>query len=131
MRHLLRTIATGMAAVATMAAASAGCVALGESQQLAPHVAITPLRVVEDSRCPPDVMCIQAGRLVVEAELRHRDDRQRIVLALGEQMRVKGGMLTFAYATPPANTRARGADGGVAPAPPPRFGYSYVPDNAG
>lgn len=129
MRRLFKTLATGLAAVSTMAAAASGCVALGERQQLAPDVAITPLAVVEDSRCPPDVMCIQAGKLVVEAELRHGADRRRITLALGEQMRVKGGMLTFAYATPPEQATAPG-DRDRKPTPL-RLGFSYAPDIAG
>ena len=32
-------------------------------------VNITPLAVIEDSRCPVDVMCIQAGRVRIQARL--------------------------------------------------------------
>ena len=32
-------------------------------------VAITPLRIIEDSRCPIGVFCIQAGRVVVETRV--------------------------------------------------------------
>ena len=127
MSGIFSTLAAGLAATFTMAAATVSAVALGETQQLAPDIAITPLAVVEDSRCPPDVMCIQAGRLVVEAELRHGADTSRLILALGEQMRVKGGMLTFAYATPPAPARGGSSD----ETPPLRLGYSYTPDTAG
>ncbi len=41
------------------------------------NVRITPLEVIEDSRCPVDVMCIQAGTVRVRA---------RLVSGLGEAM---------------------------------------------
>ena len=34
---------------------------------------ITPIKVVEDSRCPAGVMCIQAGRLVVKTKFERVD----------------------------------------------------------
>ena len=34
---------------------------------------ITPIKIVEDSRCPVDVQCIQAGRLVVKTKFERVD----------------------------------------------------------
>lgn len=41
---------------------------LGEHVTLG-AVRITPLRVIEDSRCPQDVQCIQAGTVSVEVQV--------------------------------------------------------------
>ena len=39
-------------------------------------VQVRPIAVVEDSRCPINVMCVWAGRLVVRAEIRGAGWRQ-------------------------------------------------------
>src|SRR3546814_10853741 len=36
------------------------CVALGERQQVWRDLAVTPLEVIEDSRCPKDVQCVRS-----------------------------------------------------------------------
>jgi peptidoglycan hydrolase-like protein with peptidoglycan-binding domain len=44
---------------------------------------ITPLRIVEESRCPVGVYCIQAGRVVVETQIQVGNTVQVVNLAYG------------------------------------------------
>ncbi|WP_279351296.1 hypothetical protein [Erythrobacter litoralis] len=108
------------------AAPLGGEVALGEAQAFGTDVSVTPNAVIEDSRCPPDVMCIQAGRLVVAATFRNGGTAQAADLELGGTMRVKGGMLTLASATPPAPANTEGDD--EAEPTPLRVTYTFAPD---
>src|SRR3546814_14872369 len=48
---------------------TAKCVALGERQQVWRDLAVTPLAVIEDSRCPRDVQCVWQGRVMLRAQL--------------------------------------------------------------
>ncbi|MDF7773863.1 hypothetical protein P1X14_01280 [Sphingomonas sp. AOB5] len=61
---------------------------------------VRPLAIVEDSRCPVDVACIWAGRLVIRAEIGTGRGKQEMVLTLGEPVPVADGMLTLRDATP-------------------------------
>jgi hypothetical protein len=56
--------------------------------------------VVEDSRCPVGVQCIQAGRLVVRATVFGGGWSKQIDLTLGRPVTVADGMLTLVAATP-------------------------------
>ncbi|MFW9458082.1 MULTISPECIES: hypothetical protein [Xanthomonas] len=57
-------------------------------------------RVIEDSRCPADVQCIQAGRLVVRATVLGGGWSKEMDLTLGTPVLVADGMLTLTDATP-------------------------------
>lgn len=59
-----------------------------------------PDRVIEDSRCPPEVQCIQAGRLVVRATVLGGGWSREIDLTLGVPAPVADGMLTLVEANP-------------------------------
>jgi hypothetical protein len=63
-------------------------------------VAVTPLRVVEDSRCPTGVQCIQAGTVRLAAGLRERGAGREAVLELGRAYRLTGGWLTLCAVRP-------------------------------
>ena len=102
-------------------------VGIGETQQLAPGISVTPIAVVEDSRCPPDVLCIQAGKLVVSAVFENGTVKQTAELEPGGSMRVKGGMLTLQQATPPPPATT-GEDSSDAKAAPLRVSYTFAPD---
>ncbi len=45
---------------------------------------VTPVEVVEDSRCPTGVQCIQAGTVRVRLQLTDADGTSEQVVALGE-----------------------------------------------
>ncbi len=123
MRTLLPLLALGLMANGSP------MVEIGETQTLAPEISVTPDAVIEDSRCPPDVMCIQAGTLVVAATFRNGDKAQAADLELGGTMRVPGGMLTLSGATPPPPA-AKNGDDEAEPAPL-RVTYTFAPDIMG
>lgn len=45
------------------------------------QITVSPKRLVEDSRCPKSVQCIQAGRVVIEADVTGPGVKQTILLA--------------------------------------------------
>ncbi|HDS0924003.1 TPA: hypothetical protein QDZ10_002483 [Stenotrophomonas maltophilia] len=59
---------------------------------------VRPDRVIEDSRCPADVQCIQAGRLVVRATVIGGGWSKQLDLTLGAPTPVADGMLTLVEA---------------------------------
>ncbi len=63
---------------------------------------IRPIRVIEDSRCPVNVQCVWAGRLVVETEIGGGAALQILELELGkpEGVAVAGGTVTLVAAEP-------------------------------
>ncbi|WP_428695964.1 hypothetical protein [Stenotrophomonas chelatiphaga] len=67
---------------------------------------VRPDRVIEDSRCPADVQCIQAGRLVVRATVLGGGWSKELDLTLGVPVPVADGMLTLVDATPVPVTTA-------------------------
>ncbi len=48
-------------------------------------VAVTPIKVSYDSRCPKDVRCIQAGTIDVAVLLEEGKHSQSVILTLGKQ----------------------------------------------
>lgn len=61
---------------------------------------VRPDRVIEDSRCPADVQCIHAGRLIVRATVLGGGWSKQIDLTLGIPVPVADGMVTLVDATP-------------------------------
>lgn len=93
---------------------------LGQWVQLAPGVAVEPLRVLEDSRCPQDVTCVWAGRLVLSARVRDHGRAETVKLTLGIPQKVGRGRLTLDQVSP--ERTAKGVN-----ARQYRFGLSYAP----
>ena len=90
----------GCAAVGPVASgAIEGPVRLGETAAVdGPRV--RPDRVIEDSRCPADVQCIHAGRLMIQATVFAGRAPEQIELTLGVAAPVADGILTLVEATP-------------------------------
>ncbi|WP_314101010.1 hypothetical protein [uncultured Stenotrophomonas sp.] len=61
---------------------------------------VRPNRVIEDSRCPADVQCIQAGRLVVRATVLGGGWSKEIDFTLGVPAPIADGTLTLVDAKP-------------------------------
>lgn len=93
---------------------------LGQWVQIAPGVSVEPLRVIEDSRCPQDVSCVWAGRLVLSARVRDHGRARTVKLTLGMPQVVGRGRLTLDQAAPERTTK------GINPRAY-RFGISYFP----
>ena len=87
-------------------AAQGALVGLLQPVQLG-RVVVTPMQVTEDSRCPVDVQCVTAGRIVVETRIDGAGWRQTQPLVLGEPHTVRDVTVTLAEATPAQRTDPR------------------------
>jgi hypothetical protein len=58
------------------------------------------MEVIEDSRCPVDVQCVWAGRLVVRGEVIGGSWNRTLNLELGKPQHVADGALTLIAAAP-------------------------------
>lgn len=74
-------------------------VALGESVQVGSVVA-APQSVVEDSRCPYNVRCVSAGRLVVSTRIDGPDWSETAPLVLGQPHDTHGTTITLTSGRP-------------------------------
>jgi hypothetical protein len=64
-------------------------------------VAVTPLKIEEDSRCPTGVQCIQAGTVRLAVRLEDGATRRETVLTLAQPLELASGRwLTLAAACP-------------------------------
>ncbi|MBB2757875.1 UNVERIFIED_ORG: hypothetical protein GGR68_001973 [Xanthomonas campestris] len=71
---------------------------------------VRPDRVIEDSRCPAEVQCVVAGRLIVRATVLGGGWSKQIDLTLGIPVPVADGQLTLVAATaPPADSATAAA----------------------
>ena len=64
------------------------------------EVGITPLVVLEDSRCPEDVQCIQAGTVRVRAEITSGGEEIIGILQLEQASTTPGGVITLMRVDP-------------------------------
>jgi hypothetical protein len=89
---------------------------IGETADLGGGLTVRPLEVKEDSRCPGNVTCVWAGRLVLRADVSGVERE----LTLGQSLETPQGAVTLAVVRPgawrdwPENEVAR---------PPYRFGF--------
>lgn len=65
-------------------------VRLTETARLS-SLAVTPTRLIEDSRCPTGVVCIQAGTVRVEAQVSDGLGPRTFILPLGVPVELDGG----------------------------------------
>lgn len=70
-------------------------------------VVVTPVKVVEDSRCPMNARCVWAGRLIVQTRIDGKGWRESVNLALGEIHATHDEMLALAAVTPEKTTDHR------------------------
>ena len=64
------------------------------------RVVVTPMRVTEDSRCPQNVQCVHAGRVVVETRIDGPGWRQTQPLVLGDPHSVRDVRVTLMEVQP-------------------------------
>ena len=69
-------------------------------------VVITPTTVLEDSRCPVNVQCIQAGTVRVITRLESEGHKQEVTLTLNTPIRFMGKRVELQEVTPVKNTKA-------------------------
>ena len=63
-------------------------------------VSVTPVQVVEDSRCPIDVQCIQAGTVRLQARLESEGASQDVTLTLNQSIAFAGKKVVLDSVTP-------------------------------
>ncbi|MFA7286572.1 MAG: hypothetical protein WC052_02860 [Patescibacteria group bacterium] len=73
-------------------------------------IAIRPLSIEEDSRCPNDVQCIQAGTVRVKVEILSGVKSSTSILKLGERFTTEGEIITLNSVTPVTNSKVKITD---------------------
>lgn len=94
-------LALPLGACATVQPAS-GPVALEQTQRVA-GLRVTPVNVVEDSRCPENARCVWGGRVVVRVTVEGAGERLERNFTLGEPAEVHGRGLLLDSVTPERN----------------------------
>jgi hypothetical protein len=86
------------------------------------HFQLTPVEVIEDSRCPANVQCVWAGRLWLKARIDMGGKVTEPEFTLGEAQQVGAGMLELIEAKPhPEQGRTIYTEDY-------RFGFTYTPN---
>ena len=63
-------------------------------------IVVRPERVIEDSRCPANAMCVWAGRVVIRATVRGGRWKRTVDLETGKPVQVADGALTLVRVLP-------------------------------
>ena len=118
-RIALALLPLALAACATVPTASASSTTtFGQAAMVGP-LRVTPLKVLEDSRCPINVRCVWAGRLILRTAIRGPNLRETRDLTLGEPQAIAGGRLSLVAAEP---GKMAGAEGN---SPASRFTFEF------
>lgn len=78
------------------------------AQAMLNDVTITPLALIEDSRCPINARCVWAGRLVLRTTFSVGGPRETRDFILGTPQAVPGGTMTLVAAEPAKLAGAQG-----------------------
>lgn len=100
MKALVLVASIALSACSTIPPANAGPTAAIGQVAYTNGVSVRPLQVLEDSRCPVDVRCVWAGRLVVRSEVTGGSWHETRDLELGKPQHVADGALTLVSAIP-------------------------------
>jgi len=99
-----------------LAAEGVVAVSLNETADLGGGLNVRPLSVIEDSRCPANVDCVWAGRVVLRAEV----NGQPTDITLDEPLTTPNGVVLLAVVKPSPWNEWPQAE---LPIPPYRFGF--------
>lgn len=100
-------------------AALGSLVPLGRSVSLG-ELVVTPMQVVEDSRCPANARCMQQGQLVVEARVSGPSWRETVPLTLGTSHLTHGNVIALTSSIPEREANREIPEGAY------RFGFELV-----
>jgi len=103
---LLALAALPMLGACATVPANAGSVRLGQTATVGP-LRVTPVKVLEDSRCPMEARCIWTGRVRLEVRVSHAGHSGIHELATDKPLAVAGGSLELAGVMPPRSTQRR------------------------
>lgn len=101
------------------------CVHIGQAQQVWQDVTVTPLAVIEDSRCPMEAECVWAGRLRLKVQLDLGHESLEAEIASDGPMPITGGVLTLAEIAPEASSKWGPLEAGDY-----SFGFRFAPNMA-
>lgn len=133
MKHIALRIAASLALSASLAACAVipdapnvvgtplpdgTPVALGQPVQVGTVVA-TPMKVIEDSRCPINARCVWAGRLVVETRIDGAGWRDTANINLGETYGTHGQVIALVSGEPGKTAETETAPGA--------YRFTYAP----
>ena len=93
-------LALPLAACAALPSSAAGPTAALGQQAKVDGLRVTPLKVLEDSRCPVNARCVWAGRIVVHAAVTGGSWQRTLDLELGRPQPIADGQLTLVAAEP-------------------------------
>lgn len=113
---LLAACAVVPAPDTTPPAPSGTAVALGQKVRVG-DVAVTPVSVVEDSRCPINARCVWAGRLVVRTQVDGDGWRDTADMRLGETFGTHGRVIALTSGEPGKTTERE--------TPPEAYRFTY------
>ena len=82
-----------------------GTVAVLNQRILTHGVHLTPLEVVQDSRCPIDVQCIQAGTVTVRTLIQVGTNAETVTLTLNKPITFVGKQVTLVSVTPAKSSK--------------------------
>ena len=101
MQRLFFFAALALGACATIPAAAGPTAGPGQTATVG-GATVRPIQIIEDSRCPSNVTCIWAGRLILLAEVGYRGGSEefRGNLTLGEPLRLGPETVTLVAAEP-------------------------------
>lgn len=104
MKHVFPLVALALGACVTAPIAgskirSDGLATLGQPTRVGALV-VTPQAIVEDSRCPINVQCVWAGRLVLKTRIDGAGWRETVDLTLGQAYAAHGTGLALVSAEP-------------------------------
>lgn len=89
-----------------------GSVSVGMGQEASLlGVSIKPISLLEDSRCPIDVNCIQAGTVRVQTEVGSGSSKYEQVFKLGETVSIEGKNLTLVRVEPYKDSKVQLSSG--------------------
>ena len=100
MKRLFPLLLLPLAACATLPAPTSGPTAALHQQAFVDGLKVTPLSVVEDSRCPINARCVWAGRIIVRVAVSGGSWRRVLDLELAKPVPVADGQLTLVAAEP-------------------------------
>ena len=98
------------------------CVGIGEPFHTA-NITVTPLEVLEDSRCPIEADCVWEGRVRLKTQLDLGHETIFVTLDSSNPLRINGGFLSIGEVAPDMSNA-------WSPLRPEdyHFGFSFAPD---
>lgn len=107
MLRALPLLPLALSACATVAAAPREdrTAALGETIRIV-DLLVTPRAVIEDSRCPRDVTCVWAGRVVLRLDVDDGSSRRTLDLDWHRPVQIGDGMLALDDVSPARDSRS-------------------------